>query len=329
MVSIYILNMKSGNYRYPYSDSILTIVIPVFNREYIVKKTLTSIENQTYRHIDIILVDNASTDSTLSVLNAWKKEMDSSGKGKDFRITVTQCNKIGAAAARNKGLSIVSTPWVMFFDSDDIMLPEHIETTVADIKNHPEADIIGWDTDVNDINGKKICICPFHTRDTQWRNLFNASFSTLNYCIKTDFIRKIGSWNDNIFFWDDIELGARILADNPIIFKSDYKGTRILVCRSNDSITGTYNTNPARIIPALNSIEHTLGLKKKRWILLKKTIEAALYSKNNSKQGKKLYDNALTECNSIFLKLKLTVAYHYTKAGGRGIAFIYRKLKFF
>lgn len=92
-------------------QALISIIIPVFNRAGIVGRTLDSIAAQTLRPLNIILVDNNSSDNTLEVLTQWGKDNSTD----DFKITILQEKKPGAAAARNCGLKIVKTPYVMFF----------------------------------------------------------------------------------------------------------------------------------------------------------------------------------------------------------------------
>ena len=93
------------------SEVQITIIIPVYNRAEVVKATLDSVAMQLYRPIDVILVDNNSSDNTLEVLNEWKQAVESD----DFRVKVLSESNPGATAARNRGLKEVTTPYTMFF----------------------------------------------------------------------------------------------------------------------------------------------------------------------------------------------------------------------
>lgn len=307
-------------------QNIISVVIPVYNRENVIGKTLDSIANQVNKDFNLILVDNASTDNSMQVLLDWKKHMELSHPIFGQNIVIASCNKPGAAAARNVGLNMVDTPWVMFFDSDDIMGEKHVDTALKDILQHPSADIIGWNTKITDTTGKLIKTTRFKTSSTQWHNLFNGLLSTQRYCVKTALMRKAGGWNESVFYWIDIELGARILALKPSIIKSRHNDNRVIVIRNRNSITGTPDTDPIRIEPALNSISEVLGPEYRNRILLKKIIEAALCSKAGSEKGTTLYRKTIEEASSIPAKMMLTMAYMYTKAGGRGIALIYKNM---
>ena len=112
----------------------ITIIVPVYNRAHLVGATLDSIAAQTLRPIHLVLVDNNSQDNTLKVLLDFKKRHQSD----DFKVTVLQETRRGAAAARNCGLQEATTEWVVFFDSDDIMarIVEHPTCTNAFIEDN-------------------------------------------------------------------------------------------------------------------------------------------------------------------------------------------------
>ena len=76
-------------------QALISIIIPVFNRAGIVGRTLDSIAAQTLRPLNIILVDNNSSDNTLEVLTQWGKDNSTD----DFKITILQEKKPGASIA--------------------------------------------------------------------------------------------------------------------------------------------------------------------------------------------------------------------------------------
>ena len=121
--------------------SLITVVIPVRDRAGVVGRTLDSVAAQTLRPFSVVLVDNGSTDGTRAVLDRWQREMSAVGPD----VTVISEPRPGACAARNAGLAVVRTPWVMFFDSDDVMLPGHLARAVAVALRNPAASVIGWD----------------------------------------------------------------------------------------------------------------------------------------------------------------------------------------
>lgn len=89
--------------------------------------TLESVHSQTYRPIDLVIVDDGSTDDTLEHLNRWSKQFASS----DFSVIVSSQTNLGAPSARNNGVDISSGELVQFLDSDDVLHPQKLEKQVA------------------------------------------------------------------------------------------------------------------------------------------------------------------------------------------------------
>ncbi len=94
-------------------DAKVSVIIPVYNVEKYLKRCLDSVITQTYENLEIICVDDGSTDRSLEILRFYEK--------KDSRvIVVTQSNQ-GPAAARNRGLNIATGKYISFVDSDDFL----------------------------------------------------------------------------------------------------------------------------------------------------------------------------------------------------------------
>lgn len=296
---------------------VITVVIPVYNRRDIVTGILADLNAQSFRNFRVVLVDNASTDDTSEVLRTWAESTK-------LDAVVLSESRRGAAAARQRGLEAVDTEWTLFFDSDDHMAPDHINRVVCAIASHPEADLIGWDvwhtiTDSGDTANHDRCKRRvrkhFATTDVQFHSLFHGTMATQRYCARTALFRAAGGWDCNVGVWDDIELGARLLALQPSMVKSDGVPT-VTVTQRPDSIScGECAANIAAIEPALTRIAATLGEKGRLWTDFKRIILAANSCDSTLKRA------VVTQHTH---KAMLTIAYHYTRLGGRGIATLLR-----
>ena len=90
---------------------LVSIIVPVYNVEKYLDKCMVSILCQSYKNIEVIIVNDGSTDKSLNICNKWKE--------KDSRIEMfSQPNK-GLSSARNKGLKYAKGEYVLFVDSDD------------------------------------------------------------------------------------------------------------------------------------------------------------------------------------------------------------------
>lgn len=104
----------------------VSVVICAFNAQPYIKKALKSIREQTYRNLEIIVIDDGSADSTAAIVSA-ESELDS-------RISLIRLDRnSGIAHARQIGLERSSHNWMQFLDSDDVALPTMIERQVATV----------------------------------------------------------------------------------------------------------------------------------------------------------------------------------------------------
>lgn len=101
------------------SNELVSIIVPIYNRELILEKCVDSILQQTYKKIQLILVDDGSSDNSILVCKRFAK--------KDSRVTIIHQENGGPASARNTGMDIANGKYIMFVDSDDCIHPRCVE----------------------------------------------------------------------------------------------------------------------------------------------------------------------------------------------------------
>ena len=105
----------------------VSVIIPTYNRAALVTEALASVLAQTYRDFEVLVVDDGSSDATLSALAAFEGQV---------RV-VAKKERGGVSAARNLGAREAAGEWLAFLDSDDLWLPEKLSRQVDYLKNHP------------------------------------------------------------------------------------------------------------------------------------------------------------------------------------------------
>lgn len=98
---------------------LVSIIMATYNRAKTIKRAINSVLNQTYKNIELIIVDDGSSDNTFEILQDYHDPR--------IRIFKHESNK-GVTAAKNSGLRLIRGDWFTTFDSDDEMVPEAIET---------------------------------------------------------------------------------------------------------------------------------------------------------------------------------------------------------
>ena len=114
-------------------NDLVSIIVPVYNCELYLKQCLDSIQNQTYRNIEVIIVNDGSTDKSLEIINSYH----------DRRFKVFSIERRSVGYVRNIGLSKASGSYIMFVDADDVVKDTFVEKMLKGI--------IGYD----------LCVCYF------------------------------------------------------------------------------------------------------------------------------------------------------------------------
>lgn len=114
-------------------NPLITVIVPVYNSAYYLKKSITSILKQTYRNLEIILVDDGSTDKSGDICDRYAK--------KDARIKVIHKVNGGVSSARNAGIDAATGRYITFVDADD-WLPEKAIEALLQAASTTNADYI-------------------------------------------------------------------------------------------------------------------------------------------------------------------------------------------
>ena len=104
----------------------VTIIIPVYNAEKTIEKCISSVLNQTYKNLEILVIDDGSKDNSFEVI----KSID------DPRIKAIKKKNEGVAVTRNKGIKMALGKYIMFIDNDDFIDEDYVETHVNNIKDN-------------------------------------------------------------------------------------------------------------------------------------------------------------------------------------------------
>lgn len=109
-------------------NPLISVIIPTFNRAHLIGETLDSISAQTYENWECIIVDDGSTDNTEEIIEEYVH------KDSRFQIHHRTIDRLkGANACRNIGLDKSNGDYIVFFDSDDLMTPNHLEVKIKNI----------------------------------------------------------------------------------------------------------------------------------------------------------------------------------------------------
>lgn len=133
-------------------EELISIVLPIYNVEKYLNRCIKSVVNQSYRNLEIILVDDGSPDQCPQLCEEWAK--------KDNRIKVVHKENAGLGMARNTGIENATGEYICFFDSDDYVALDAVEKAYAQIKKY-NAELVLFGFCNMDSDGKtKKCTIP-------------------------------------------------------------------------------------------------------------------------------------------------------------------------
>lgn len=174
----------------------ISVVVPIYNVEKYLEQCLDSILGQTYRDIEVICVNDGSTDRSAEILTEYES--------KDSRITViTQTNQ-GLGNARNRGFQEVSGEYVVFFDSDDWCRPDYFEKALMAFQKDAAIDLVMVSAVIYDEKKAKYVKNPYYsfgilkadefeknlTLDELGGRIFSLPVVVWNKIIKVSFLKK-------------------------------------------------------------------------------------------------------------------------------------------
>lgn len=124
----------------------ISVVIPLYNKEASIKQSLMSVLSQSYQDFEVVIVDDGSTDGSVAKVEEIQ----------DSRIRLIRQENGGPSKARNIGVKNAKGEWILFIDADDEMLPDAISNFAKYIEKIPNADMFLAEVVVNNAGNKKL-----------------------------------------------------------------------------------------------------------------------------------------------------------------------------
>jgi glycosyltransferase involved in cell wall biosynthesis len=180
----------------------VSIVLPSFNQGPFIGRTLDTVFSQDYDNLEVIVVDGASTDNTVEVLQQYQ------AKHPNLRW-LSEPDK-GPADAVNKGLAMATGEVCGIQSTDDLYLPGAVSTVAEAFERHADAQMVYGN--VNVINGNDEFVSETIVPEFSWESWFGITLCVPQSSIffKTDLARRLGGWRGQ-YFGCDLDLWLRML----------------------------------------------------------------------------------------------------------------------
>jgi glycosyltransferase involved in cell wall biosynthesis len=182
---------------------LVSIIMPTYNAEKFISKSIQSVLNQTYQNWELIVVNDGSKDNTSKVVESFD----------DKRILLIKQKNSGVSKARNIGIKNAKGAYIAFLDSDDLWLKKKLEIQVNYMLNHPNIvlsytyynSFVGDDTVV-----KNKQLYPFKINNLNERLLVFNFIATLTVMVKSDVLKDIGGFDTQLFGPEDWDLWIKV-----------------------------------------------------------------------------------------------------------------------
>ena len=215
---------------------LISIIIPAYNVEDYIEECIHSAFAQTHKPIEVICIDNNSTDNTWQKLKQLQETYPS--------LLIEKELKPGAPAARNKGLALSKGEWIQFLDADDILLPEKIEHQIKHITSGISFIAAASFAQAGDIRHE----IKVNINNSIWENLAKVNLGiTSSNLFSRKYITEVNGWDECLRSSQEYDLMFRMLKANPNI-KYDTEPLTII-----NHVPGSITRNSANLIRNLHT----------------------------------------------------------------------------
>ena len=207
----------------------ISVVIPLYNKEKSIASTLESVLAQTYADYEIIVVDDGSTDKSLNVVQDYIRRVNSEELIVNS-IRVIHKENGGVCSARNRGIEEAKGEYIALLDGDDQWDKEYLAEQVKMIRDFPEA--VMWGINFAELNDGKLirkletalpegyrgCVENYFQMPKRISDLFCSS----SVVIRREVFDKVGMFDERIKYAEDSDMWFRIIANYPVAFYDRY-----------------------------------------------------------------------------------------------------------
>ena len=261
---------------------LISVIIPTYNRFQFLLEAIASVESQSYPNLEIIVVDDGSTDETSSI-----------SRKKNIKY-IFQENK-GPSAARNTGASTAKGNWLAFLDSDDLWKPKKLMKQWEALKNNPDCKAV-YTNEIWIRNGVRINQCQKHKKFSGWiypKCLPLCIISPSSILLHKNLWKEAGGMDESLPLAEDYDLWLRLTAKHKFLFLDE----NLIIKRAGhaDQLSTKWGIDRYRVIALqkmLNNSELSDEFKDltRRELLKKSKILAIGFKKHRKLKEAEFYE---------------------------------------
>ncbi len=182
----------------------ISIIVPSYNSSHLISTTLDSVLESTYHDYEVLIIDDGSTDNTIEVIEPYLN---------DQRFQYIYQENQGLSGARNTGIKIAKGDYLVFLDSDDVILPEKLQQQTNYLKQHPVVDLVysnsQWFVE-DDLNNTLPVKFPVYEGDVLPYLLFGNFIHVNSVMVRASIVKQLGGFDVNFRELEDWDLWMRL-----------------------------------------------------------------------------------------------------------------------
>lgn len=281
--------------------SVISVVIPLYNKEKFIRNTILSVLNQSFSDFELIIVNDGSTDKSISIVNSIK----------DKRIKTFTIQNSGVSKSRNYGVEKSNSNLIAFLDADDLWKNNHLEQIYNLSLENPGCGMYAMSYSKKKYNGATYKNCYFGLSNFSGilENFFysssvNCIASSSSIMIPVCVFKKINGFNENLKKREDTELWIRMALNYKIAFSTNT--TVEIVFNEHDNHLSKLDEKPWYFFDLFkNQEENNQDLKK--FLDINRFSEAVNFKLNNDYDSYKIIIKSIDFKNLNFKQKVLIV----------------------
>lgn len=194
-------------------STLVSIIIPCYNKAQYLGETLASVAAQTYPNIEVIVVDDGSPDNTRVVVEEWQERMTN--------LCYLYQENAGPSAARNNGIRASHGTYVMALDADDTLAPSYVEQCSQYLDTHPDTKLVYSKADMFGILNGEWFLPEYSHFELLWQNMINycAMYRRVDFdCMtgyNTNMVKGLEDWD---FWLSFLQPGDKVHRIDEVLF---------------------------------------------------------------------------------------------------------------
>jgi glycosyltransferase involved in cell wall biosynthesis len=287
-------------------EPLISVIVPAYNAETTILETIDSVLQQTYSNLELIVINDGSTDTTLDLLNNLNDE----------RLKIFSFGNAGLAESRNRGIVLATGEYITFIDTDDLWTPDKLEKQLEVLHRNPDAGVAYSWTAFIDESGKYLhAMEPIYFEGNIYEALLTNCFIAggSNILARSTCINSVGRFDTELRAAEDWDYWLKLAVEWSFVVVPKYQILYRLSVGAMSSDVEMIEANTLEVINrAYNSAPPELNSLKRKTLASVNRYFAYLYlSRSPSDNWMNLALRKIVSCIRLDPKSLLTLSTHY------------------